>query len=232
MARGRSSTNKGTLVNYHRALKICAQDDTRNDFIQFLRLLGEENYTGIHILSHSMGARVVTNALVDFDSVFQTSTIRTSHSTLNSVSNLPKLSSITFMNPETPLYAFRDVHYDQIKRFTDLVTIYGSNNDIALLASQHVFSRQQILGCHVYDLVSSDIESNATLDLDVIDTTQLDINVHLARHMYFNLNKFVIDDVIDLISTCKRAAAREHRLTNLGGNVYGFLAAPSYIVKL
>jgi hypothetical protein len=147
-----------------------------------------------------------------------------------------QLSSMTFLNPETPLDDFREIHYELLKKYCKLITMYGSNNDIALLASEYIFSRRQIIGCHVHDMVlnpNSDLESLDLeyMDIDVIDTTELDINIHAVRHMYFNLNKFVIDDVFDLVSTRARARSREHRVLNIGGNVFGFLAAPSYLVK-
>jgi hypothetical protein len=42
----------------------------------------------------------------------------------------------------------------------------------------------------------------------------------------------MIDDLCDLITNGKRASKREHRLLHLEGNVYGVLAAPSYVSSL
>ncbi|KAI3661842.1 hypothetical protein MP638_003850 [Amoeboaphelidium occidentale] len=68
-------------------------------------------------------------------------------------------------------------------------------------------------------------------DLDCIDTTNLDANVHEMRHMYFNLNKIVVDDYRDIVLNQKRAAFRDGRLLHIDSNVYTFLNAPSYVVN-
>jgi hypothetical protein len=233
----------GVLYDYWKAIQITAQEETTRDFIGFLEQLSANGFKNIHLLCHSMGARIITNALPKFDSVFQAS--RNEMDSLNNSNTRgmkAKLISMTFLNPETPLEEFRSIHFNILTQYTRLITMYGSNNDIALLASEYIFSRKQVIGCHINDMVFdgsrhsvNDIEFHETgsyyLDMDVVDTTHLDINIHAVRHMYFNLNKFVIDDILDLISTWQRASKREHRLVNIGGNVYAFLAAPSYLVK-
>jgi len=76
---------------------------------------------------------------------------------------------------------------------------------------------------------------NPSLDLDVIDTSWMDTNTQGPRHSYFNVNRWLIDDLAEVITTRKRAASRPHRLVKLDvegrthGNVWVFLAAPSWI---
>ena len=77
------------------------------------------------------------------------------------------------------------------------------------------------------------------LDLDVIDISWMDTNVHGPRHNFFNVNRWLIDDLLEVIVTQKRARARTHRLSRLkraygqkSGNVWAFLAAPAHIVNL
>ena len=55
--------------------------------------------------------------------------------------------------------------------------------------------------------------------------------MHGPRHNYFNVNRWLIDDLLELVTTGRRAALRTHRMTRRGGNVWAFLAAPSYIVN-
>ena len=69
------------------------------------------------------------------------------------------------------------------------------------------------------------------LDMDVIDISWLDANVQGARHNYFNVNRWLIDDLLEIITTKKRATNRRHRMTHRGGNVWSFLAAPNHIVN-
>jgi len=69
------------------------------------------------------------------------------------------------------------------------------------------------------------------LDLDVIDTSWMDANVHAMRHNIFNVNRWVVDDLREIIYTQKRARFRNQRLIHRSGNVWSFLAAPKHIVN-
>ena len=72
------------------------------------------------------------------------------------------------------------------------------------------------------------------LDVDVIDTSWMDTNTVGPRHNYFSVNRWLIDDLSEIVKTRKRAASRPHRLIKLDsarvtdGNVWVFLAAPSW----
>ncbi|KAI9983103.1 hypothetical protein PInf_007030 [Phytophthora infestans] len=68
------------------------------------------------------------------------------------------------------------------------------------------------------------------LDMDVIDTTWMDNNVHAIRHNYFNLNPTIVDDLRHVIVLKKRASSRPGLLkTTSAENVYIFLVAPSHV---
>lgn len=68
------------------------------------------------------------------------------------------------------------------------------------------------------------------LDMDVIDTTWMDNNVHAIRHNYFNLNPTIVDDLRHLIVYKNRASCRPGLLkTTSAENVYIFLVAPSHV---
>jgi len=68
------------------------------------------------------------------------------------------------------------------------------------------------------------------LDMDVIDTSWMDSNVQALRHSYFNVNRWLIDDIRDTIVMRSRAHERTSRLTHRRGNVWSFLAAPRHVV--
>ncbi|KAI9100371.1 hypothetical protein DFS34DRAFT_614384 [Phlyctochytrium arcticum] len=70
-------------------------------------------------------------------------------------------------------------------------------------------------------------------DMDTIDTSLLDVNIHSIRHSYFNLNRMFVDDLLDIIILGKRASERTTRLAHTvqGGLVYQFLCAPSYVIN-
>merc|ERR1719424_2230738 len=81
------------------------------------------------------------------------------------------------------------------------------------------------------DLTSRLMHQGAPLDMDVIDTSWMDGNVHALRHNYFNVNRYMIDDIREAILTKSRAHLRSGRLTHRRGNVWSSLGAPKYIVN-
>ena len=81
------------------------------------------------------------------------------------------------------------------------------------------------------DLSSRLRHKGAPLDMDVIDTSWMDSNVQELRHNYFNINRYMIDDIREVISMKRRAHLRTGRLTHRRGNVWSFLAAPKYVVN-
>lgn len=158
------------------------------------------------------------------------------------------------MNPEANLCQFVNHHYEQLKNYCDLITIYGNENDGALGPAEW-FSRQKMLGfyttstlCakmnnpirslagvlsdeHVGQHQQTEVTVMLPLDLDLIDTTYLDANVHEVKHSYFSLNRSMVDDMRELIIRRERAKDRRSRLVHIDGNVYTFLNAPSYVVN-
>lgn len=70
------------------------------------------------------------------------------------------------------------------------------------------------------------------LDVDVIDTTFIDQNVHALRHSFWNLNREIIEDVRDLLVTRKRARQRTGRLDRRDGNVWVYRVAPSFLTSI
>lgn len=68
------------------------------------------------------------------------------------------------------------------------------------------------------------------LDLDVLDTTSMEQNVHLIRHNYFNLNPVCCEDLRELIITGRRAAHRS-LLLHREGNIYSYCQAPLCVVN-
>lgn len=68
------------------------------------------------------------------------------------------------------------------------------------------------------------------LDLDAIDTSSMEQNVHQLRHAYFDLNKILVEDLHELIVTGKRAGERS-LLLHREGNFYSFCQAPACVVN-
>mmetsp|Transcript_45198 Transcript_45198/g.72461 ORF Transcript_45198/g.72461 Transcript_45198/m.72461 type:complete len:1349 (-) Transcript_45198:1079-5125(-) len=68
------------------------------------------------------------------------------------------------------------------------------------------------------------------LDLDAIDTTWMEANVHSLRHNYFNLNPILVEDLQELIVTGRRASERS-TLLHREGNIYSYCQAPACVVN-
>ena len=81
------------------------------------------------------------------------------------------------------------------------------------------------------DLQSKVCYKGEPLDMDVIDTSWMDSNVHALRHNYFNVNRWMLDDIRDTVVTRRRAHLRSGGLTHRRGNVWSFVGAPKYIVN-
>eukprot|EP00924_Labyrinthula_sp_SR-Ha-C_P007135 augustus_masked-scaffold_8-processed-gene-10.5-mRNA-1 protein AED:0.40 eAED:0.40 QI:0/0/0/0.5/1/1/2/0/340 len=88
------------------------------------------------------------------------------------------------------------------------------------------------LGRHIHLVRRMILDSKLEyLDVDCIDTTALDQNVHFLRHNYFNLNPVLLEDMTYLIKTGSRAAARP-TLLRANENVYMFSQPPYHVVNI
>eukprot|EP00873_Tetraselmis_striata_P001744 jgi/Tetstr1/422008/TSEL_012872.t1 len=86
---------------------------------------------------------------------------------------------------------------------------------------------ERALGNHLYNIKGAFGEP---LDIDIIDTTFLEANVHNVRHNAFSLNRDIVEDLRDIITTFRRASQRP-RLEARGGNVFSFMVAPAHVVQ-
>ena len=70
------------------------------------------------------------------------------------------------------------------------------------------------------------------LDMDIIETTWLEANVHSIRHSFFNINTLLIDDIREVIEHKRRAC---HRLRTIrkgtNTNIFVFMSAPTVVVN-
>jgi hypothetical protein len=145
---------------------------------------------------------------------------------------LMKLSTVTLLNPDTPLKQFISQGYAKLNKYCDHITIYSNARDFALKIGE-IIGREKCLGRQTSDLHYD----GKLMNVDLIDTTQLDVNIHKVRHNFFNLNRLLVDDLRDIIVIKRRARGRRLRLSRkvrgvgLEGIVYTFLVAPSYVVN-
>jgi esterase/lipase superfamily enzyme len=219
----------GTVLSYFQATGQGASGATTSKmFAAFLRELAESGIRQVHILAHSMGAKVLLSALDEMKSVFCGG------------EGALSLSTCVLMNPDSFLDEFKESQYQKLRAMTDHITLYADRDDGALLWSEVVnrggagggrLGGRKALGMNPDDL--------GGLDMDVVDTSWMDANVHNIRHNIFNLNRWVIDDLREIFTERKRARQRSSRMMKRerGGvegaeeNVFVFLAAPAHVVN-
>ncbi|TMW62036.1 hypothetical protein Poli38472_009529 [Pythium oligandrum] len=300
----------GGSLAYFQARTVGSESDrTAQDFRTFLRSLVDAGYTTIHIIAHSMGARVYFHALNlhYLDDVFEIIHTNPTPREVDTrdyqpptepVSKRARLATLTFANADYDLKDFVKYGggYDLSRRFCDLITLYADGLDGALFFSE-IFSKKDVCGTSNFSIgrrpalihrnpdelaesednpvvphrrnmdaaisavnqrgnfegvtgfaynhslrtvsASPDLHRASIaaiektldyLDMDVIDTTWMDNNVHSLRHNYFNLNPTVVDDIRNLIVSRRRAASRRGLLQTMSAdNVYIFLVAPSHV---
>ncbi|KAF9115876.1 hypothetical protein BGX27_005942 [Mortierella sp. AM989] len=242
-----------TTLGYFTAKSVGCSDNVAKDLRQFILDLHEAGFTRVHILAHSMGARIVLSALRKgyFDGVFaerevlnvveqSLSAISDSKARLNSrvsvryrdtipglTSPTPsqqdscfigedrtrpiQLATFTLLNPDADLEIFLDDDYWILSKYCPHITLYADARDGALFWSE-VLGRKKSLGRHPRTLVYS--PTGEALDVDVIDTTSLDVNIHSIRHNFFNLNRMLVDDLYDVVVLGRRAKERDGRLSS------------------
>jgi hypothetical protein len=69
------------------------------------------------------------------------------------------------------------------------------------------------------------------IDIDIIDTGDLDRNMHNSYHGYFNVNRMMVDDLRDLIVQVQRAETRTFRLKKYR-DIYRFSTIPKTVVMV
>uniref|UniRef100_A0A0G4H1T9 Transmembrane protein n=1 Tax=Chromera velia CCMP2878 TaxID=1169474 RepID=A0A0G4H1T9_9ALVE len=67
------------------------------------------------------------------------------------------------------------------------------------------------------------------LPVDVIDTSMVEQNVHSLRHAFYNMNREIVEDLREIITSRRRAKDRTSRLDRREGNVWVFRVAPPYV---
>ncbi|KAI1318050.1 hypothetical protein EDD11_007284 [Mortierella claussenii] len=277
-----------TTMGYFNAKTVGCSDNVAKDLRQFITDLREAGFRRVHVLAHSMGARIVLSALrkgyldgvlaerevvemVEPSLVTAADGSKTRLQSRMSVryrDSIPigdgpgpatsssaqqaatsdslglddptkpiQLATFTLLNPDADLDIFLEEDYWTLSRYCPHITLYADAHDGALFWSE-ALGRKKSLGRHPRTLVYA--PTGEVLDVDVIDTTSLDVNIHSIRHNFFNLNRMLVDDLYDVVVLGRRAKEREGRLSSRwtfsdegleNGEVYTFLCAPSYVVN-
>jgi esterase/lipase superfamily enzyme len=150
---------------------------SRPHFQAFLRsVLTETGAQAVHVIAHSMGNRVLTETIAQFNPA-----------------GLPagsaRLRQIVFAAPDVDAQTFADLakaFHGCAERFT----LYASSGDLALQLSKKV---------HGYARAGDSGEGLITIDeIDTIDASAIDTS--LLGHSYFGDNRSVVGDLFRLIN--------------------------------
>eukprot|EP00581_Thalassiosira_minuscula_P014665 CAMPEP_0183717520 /NCGR_PEP_ID=MMETSP0737-20130205/11118_1 /TAXON_ID=385413 /ORGANISM="Thalassiosira miniscula, Strain CCMP1093" /LENGTH=723 /DNA_ID=CAMNT_0025946983 /DNA_START=1 /DNA_END=2172 /DNA_ORIENTATION=- len=250
------------VMTYRQASIISASENNRNYFLQMLKSLRAEGFFNIHIVTHSLGVQTLMSCfennedgspspVSDCFGPAPTSTDGTS-----SLTQVGKLvcRSITLLNPDYPVDAFREHGFQSLRRVTSQITIVGDKADQALFWSSLIngivnyfgwsqpsaldsearrsekgFQLQAPIGKGIDCMYTEDGDDpDDWLDCDCIDTTGLDTNVNDLRHSAYTVNSILLRDIEEIVVTGKRAATRT-TLLHKKGNVYEYCHAPSFV---
>jgi len=133
------------------------------------------------------------------------------------------LSNLIFLNPDYEFETFKN-DYEELVCYCSNITVYADSRDVALKTAVRM-TQKRSFG------LSALIDESSNMDIDIVDTGDLDRNMSSQFHGYFNINRIMVDDLWDLIVTGKRADERNSRLKPYG-KVYRFIIIPSSVVTV
>ena len=144
----------------------------------------------LHVIAHSMGNRLVTEALQMLDSV------STEHLK-------PKIGEVILTAPDIDTAVFNEIIAPRLTKFAPRVTLYASTRDRAIGASEGAHSNPRI-GDFLTLLT-------APAGVEVIDASGVDVGT--IGHSYYGDNEAVIADLCYLLNLGDRAALRSLTLS-------------------
>jgi hypothetical protein len=131
------------VLTYRQASLISGSDNNKKNFLQMLQRLLDAGIQNVHIVTHSLGVQSLMAAFEnDQDgtpsAVSQCFDPAPTHGEApSSVTNLNRLQcrSITMLNPDFNVNAFRERGFQSLRRVTSLITVVGDKADQALFWS-------------------------------------------------------------------------------------------------
>ena len=195
---------------YFRALRRAWDSTTVYDLVELVKSIKKSGISNINIICHSMGVAMLIQLADFFPEIF------------DSESSF-RLSSIIIINPDIKIETFKSGYLKNISKFCDFTTIYADESDNALWYSEF-FNRYKVVGKNPFDVELRDLQ------VEIVDVSWMDTNMHDMRHSFFDINRSMIEDVSDILIRKQKASSRL-RLVKREQNVWSFASAPKYIVN-
>ena len=226
----------GREASYLQVRAMAGSSAMADDLAAFVASLVAGGVRHLHIIAHSLGAHMLLRGLSALTGLLQPAggagtvtatgggaapTVITDGVTASGGGAGDKITLATcvLMNPDTPLDNFVHEDFPRLRRLCDHVTMYADQYDYALWLSELLGGVGRVLGKHPFEL--------GELDMDVIDTTWVDVGVDQMRHN-FAANQLLVDDLRRIIFTQERARSRTERMTHRSSNVWAFIGAPRF----
>jgi len=157
-----------------------------------------------------------------------TNAVPTNYNSIQQISQPPiELLTMTLLNPEYEVDTFIE-DYDDLMKYCSQITVYADSNDSAIRNVTRCTGITS-LGSVTKSIIGTD---NKALDVDIIDTSDLTENIESNRHGYFNVNRAMVDDLVELVTTCKKACERSSKLITNEPGVYRFAIIPPTITTV
>jgi len=226
-----SSTNG---LCYWCAHSTASDNDTHRDLRKFIKSLKVAGIRQLHVMCHSMGSRFFLRSWPTIKSLFSIR-FQSPHGSNNDLDRVASttdttgqihLHNLIFLNPDYELSTFQNDYLD-LRAYCSKVSIYADRRDTAIRLAFRMTSKPS-LGNNVNPLLDN---KGNLLDIDLIDTSDLDRNTNSSFHSFFNINRLMVDDLYELIVTGKRAVERTSRLKKWA-QVYRFTILPSSVVMV
>ncbi|KAI9008646.1 hypothetical protein DFJ74DRAFT_688198 [Hyaloraphidium curvatum] len=282
----------GRELSFFQAKAMAMNPLCHDDFVEALKQLGKR-FRAVHLFAHSMGPRIPLGISDRLGEVFlDLEEVRRMDAgeDLGDGGLKPRLLSFTMLNAEAPLKPFVNHQFQELRRYTELITLYADQEDGALSYAEiftklnwfepkepdyralgykigglyHKFKdgvlqsptvdleagmgttearrsyELEVIGGGISGQSRASWEAPGTverpggkfwkryLDMDVVDTTLLKVNVQALRHAYFSLQRSLVDDLYDIIVKGLRARDRE-RLLHIDNNLFTYLVAPPFV---
>ncbi|EGC37281.1 hypothetical protein DICPUDRAFT_46613 [Dictyostelium purpureum] len=216
---------------YWCAHSVASDNDNHRDLQKFIESLGHAGIRNLHIMCHSMGTRFFLRSFSKIKKAFSKEKHIKPQEHSNHQVNKPEknsnkinLTNLIFLNPDYEINTFKN-DYDELRTYCPRITVYADHRDEAIKMAFRITQKRN-LGNNIFGIQD---DMGGLLDVDIIDTGDLDSNMSERHHSFFNINRLMVDDLHDLIVTGKRATERTSRLKSVN-NIFRFSILPSNVV--